>query len=240
MAPSSPLQGRRCASALEIKDIGGIRMYINDLAKAAVDGVISIPMDLAYGARRTFEDIAGGKAVRAENHAERERAVNSIRMAIAYGSSQAGPISKMVKIILTEFYDLLPDSTIEEIAKKAGVGASFMTSRMSTQVALTTLVSQKIAREIAVKAIASRALKFGVGVAASALLIQGLLERASEASKRLQQEHPKIYSIFRSHNLDMAYILIEDSVAPILKAITLHEKNLLEFNDIIERIINDY
>ncbi len=215
-------------------------MYINDLAKAAVEGVISIPMDLAYGARRTYEDIAGGIAVQAENHAERERAIHAIRMAIDYGSSNAGPISKMLKIVLTEFYDLLPDSTIEKIAKKAGVGASFMVSRVSTQVALTTLVSQKLAREITIKVVARRALKFGIGVAASALLIQGLIERASEASKQLQRTHPKIYSLFRSNNLDMAYILIEDSISPILKAIKIHGENISDFNDLIEGIINDH
>lgn len=100
-------------------------MYISELGKAAIEGIISIPMDLAYGVRRTYEDIAGEKAVQAENRAERERGMRAIKMAINFGSSEAGPISKMVKIILTEFYDLLSDSAVEAIAKKAGVGASY-------------------------------------------------------------------------------------------------------------------
>ncbi len=61
-------------------------------------------MDLAYGTKRTYEDIAGGKKVQAENRAERERGMQAIKMAISFGSSDTGPIAKMVKITLTGFY----------------------------------------------------------------------------------------------------------------------------------------
>lgn len=105
---------------------------------------------------------------------------------------------------------------------------------------MTILVSQKLAKEIAAKAVARRAIKFGIGVVASALLIQGFIEKASEASKRLQRIHPKIYSLFKKSNLDMTYIIVEDSMAPILKAIQVHDQNIDEFNKLIENIINDY
>ena len=214
-------------------------LYIVELGKAAIQGVISIPMDLAYGARRTFEDVAGSARVRLENRAERERGMRAIKMAINFGSSESGPIAKMVKIVLTEFYDFLPDSAIESIAKKAGVGTSFMAGRVSTQLTLTTLVSQRLAKEIVVKAIAQRAVKLGVGGAASALLIQGFIEKASEASKRLQLLSPKLYSKFREKNLDMAYIIIEDSMAPLLEAIRIHGKSKAEFETLIEKMLNE-
>lgn len=214
-------------------------MYLLELGKAAIEGVISIPVDLAYGARRSYEDIAGSSRVKQENRAERDRAFQVIKMAINLGSDESGPIAKMVKLVLTEFYDLLSDSAIESIAKKAGIGASFMGGRVSTQLALTTLLSQKLTKEIAVRVTVKRVIKFGVGVAASVLLLQGFIEKASEASKRLHTLSPKLYTKFREKNLDMAYILIEDSMSPILEAIRVHGKNKTEFEVLIQRMLDE-
>lgn len=214
-------------------------MYIAELGKAAIQGVISIPTDITYGAKRTFEDVVGSHQVRNENRAERERGMRAIKMAIDFGSSESGPIKEMVKLVLTEFYDLLPDSAIDFIAKKAGVGASFMVGRISTQLTLTTLISQQIAKKIATKAITQRAFKFGVGAAASVLLIQGFIEKASEASKRLRSTNPGLYKKFRERNLDMAYIIIEDSMSPFLEAINTHNKNKAKFYLLIEKMLNE-
>ncbi len=134
---------------------------------------------------------------------------------------------------------MLPDSTIEAIAKKAGLGTSYMSGRIATQVALTTLVVRKLAKEIALKSTAKRVAKFGVGAAASALLLQGLIERASNASKRLQRIHPKIHYSLKIKNLDMAFILVEDGMKPILDAIKIGHKNKDEFNRLIEGMINE-
>ncbi len=215
-------------------------MYIAELGLAVVEGIISIPSDLGYGAKRTYEDLAGNQTVRAENKAERQRISNAIKKAIELGSSEVGPINRIVKLILTEFYDLLPDSAIDSIAKKAGLGTSFMVGRVSTQVALTTLVARKLAKEIALKAVAKRLLKFGIGALASALLLQGFMEKASDASKRLQRVHPKIHKLLKQNDLDMVFILVEDSMRPILKAIEVHSGNKEEFTRLVEGIISDY
>ncbi|MGN0920984.1 MAG: hypothetical protein ACI4NJ_04555 [Cellvibrio sp.] len=116
-------------------------MYVAELGKAAIQGIVSIPKDIAYGARRTAEDLFGNQKVRNENRAERERGIRAIKMAIDFGSSESGLIREMVRLVLTEFYDFLPDSAIESIAKKAGIGTSFMTGRTSAQLMLTTLIS---------------------------------------------------------------------------------------------------
>lgn len=214
-------------------------MYVPELGKAAIKGIVSIPKDIAYGARRTAEDLFGNQKVRNENRAERERGIRAIKMAIDFGSSESGLIREMVKLVLTEFYDLLPDSAIESIAKKAGIGASFMTGRTSAQLMLTTLISRQIAEKIATQVTAQRVVKFGVGAAASALIIQGFIEQASEASKRLSLTNPRLYEKFRDRNLDMAYIIIEDSMSPFLKAINTHNKNKAEFDLLIESMLNE-
>lgn len=49
-------------------------MYAKEIALAVFDGVVSIPIDLAYGVRRTFEDFGGsGSATRVANMAENKR-----------------------------------------------------------------------------------------------------------------------------------------------------------------------
>lgn len=214
-------------------------MYIKELGKAVIDGIISIPADLAYGARRTYEDIAGSAIVKEQNRAERQRIMYALKMGFDFGSSEAGPISKIVKIIITDFYDLLPDSTVEAIAKKAGLGTSYMSGRVATQIALTTLVVRKLAKEIVLKSTAKRITKFGIGAAVSALLLQGLIEKASGASKQLQRTHPKIHYSLKEKNLDMAFILVEDAMKPILDAIKMSGKNKEEFNRLVEGMINE-
>lgn len=120
-------------------------MYAKEIALAVFDGVVSIPIDLAYGVRRTFEDFGGsGSATRVANMAENKRVANIIENAIKFANTNAGPITKILKVILEEFYRDLPDSVIEKAAKKAGVGATYMTSRVSTQAALVNLIAKKI------------------------------------------------------------------------------------------------
>ncbi len=59
-------------------------MYIKELGKAVIDGVISIPADLAYGARRTYEDIAGSAIVKEQNRAERQRIMHALKMGFGF------------------------------------------------------------------------------------------------------------------------------------------------------------
>lgn len=94
-------------------------MYAKEIALAVFDGVVSIPIDLAYGVRRTFEDFGGsGSATRVANMAENKRVANIIENAIKFANTDAGPITKILKVILKEFYRDLPDSVIEKAAKK--------------------------------------------------------------------------------------------------------------------------
>jgi len=97
-------------------------MYAKEIALAVFDGVISIPMDLAYGVRRTFEDFGGsGNGTRLNNVAENKRVAIIIDNAIKFANTDAGPITKVLKIILEEFYRDIPDAVIEKVAKKRGL-----------------------------------------------------------------------------------------------------------------------
>lgn len=216
-------------------------MYVKELALAVVDGIVSIPADLAYGLRRTFEDLGGsGQTVRLENAAERQRVLNVIKQAFDFSKSDAGPIAKIVKIILDEFYGKLSDELLEKIAKKAGIGTVFLGARTTTQVALVNAISKILTEQIAIAFIAKRFAKLGVGVALTALLIQGLLERASESTKKLFSSHPKIYIELKGQNLDMAYFIVEDAMAPIMEAIKVYNIDKKRFKQLLKDIENNY
>ncbi|WP_417506347.1 hypothetical protein [Marinomonas gallaica] len=215
-------------------------MDFMDLGAAVIGGIISIPVDLANGAKRTYEDIAGSPKIRAENKSERERGLRAIKMAISMGSDENSPVQRMVRIILTEFYDKLPDSSIQSIAEKAGLGTAFMGSRIATQATVTNLIASKITQEVVVLAASKRLVKFGVGFAGSALLIQGLIENASNSAKRLKASNPDIYETFKTNNLDMAYFIVEDSLEPVMEALSYYTSNRDKFEQEINRIIDAY
>lgn len=216
-------------------------MYTKEIALAVIEGVVSIPTDLALGLRRTFEDFGGsGRIVRLENAAERQRASLAIKNAIDFAKSNSGPIGKIVTIILNELYGFVPDDTLEKIAKKAGLGASFLGTRVATQIALVDVISKMITQQVAVLFLAKRTTKIGVGVVFSLILVQGLFERASEAGKRLQVSHPKIYIELKGQNLDMAYFIVEGAMIPVMEAIRAHNTNKKQFKKLLKDIENDY
>jgi hypothetical protein len=215
-------------------------MYAKEIAIAVFDGVVSIPIDLAYGVRRTFEDFGGsGNATRLSNAAENKRVAIIIENAIKFANTDAGPITKILKIILEEFYQDIPDDVIEKVAKKTGIGATYMTSRVATQAALVNLIAKKLTAQITAKVIARRLAKMGVGFALGALIIQGMIEKASESAKRLMITHPIIYHKLRAQNIDMAYFLVEDSMSKTMEAIRIKSGNPEKFKKILREIENE-
>lgn len=212
-------------------------MYAKEIALAVFDGVVSIPTDLAYGARRTFEDLGGrGSVVRKNNVAENKRVATIIDNAIKFANTDAGPITKVLKIILEEFYQDLPDSVIEKAAKKAGIGATYMTSRIATQAVLVNLIAKILTAKISANVIAKRLAKIGVGFALGGLIIQGMIEKASESANRLRSTHPKIYMKLKGQNIDMAYFLVEDSMSKTMDALRMKYINSDKFNKLLREI----
>ncbi len=114
-----------------------------------------------------------------------------------------------------------------------------MTSRVATQATLVNLIAKKLTTQITTKVIARRLAKMGVGFALGALIIQGMIEKASESAKRLNLTHPKIYHKLRAQNIDMVYFLVEDSMSKTMEAIRLKSGNPEKFNRILQEIENE-
>lgn len=215
-------------------------MYVKEIALAVFDGVVSIPIDLANGVRRTFEDFGGsGNTTRLNNAAENRRVAIIIKNAIKFANTDIGPLTKILKIILEEFYQDIPDNVIKKAATKAGIGATYMASRVATQAALVNIIAKKLTVQITAKVIARRLAKMGIGFALGALIIQGMIEKSSGSAKRLQLTHPKIYHKLRAQNIDMAYFLVEDSMSKTMDAIRIKSSNPDNFNKILREIENE-
>lgn len=211
-------------------------MDLFSIAKAVASGVVSIPVDLFYGARRTAEDVGlMGSQVRLENAAERERLFNLLNDAFKNRSI----LTRLVEILLNNFFDKIPESALNTMAAKAGYGAVRYGARYATQTFLVNLISKKVVEAAITKAVAQRIAKFGVGLAVSAVLFQGLLERASNSSQKLRTEHPAIYQQLRRENLDMLYFIVEDFMEPYMQAIKLATTNAAEFQRLLDQILKE-
>lgn len=211
-----------------MKPIYQQQSYAEELFEAVVSGVVSIPTTLGLGVRRTYEDVAGSSRVKAENSAERDRMGSLLLRAVKFASSDSGPLTRMLKTILTEYYHLLPDDVLRDMATKAaksgapaaaGLGVAHQGSRMATQAALTVAISKLLAMSIGRKTAIRRMTSFGVGAAVNGLMLQGMFEEASQAAKRLRRYHPTIHSKLRAQGLEMAFFLVEKAMAPVLASI---------------------
>lgn len=89
------------------------------------------------------------------------------------------------------------------IGKKLAV---FISKKIAIKIASTTLYKQ-ISKKLGLSVATSTT---GIGIPISLLMLQGLLYRASQGSKRLKQESSDLWSELRAKDgLDMLYFLVE-------------------------------
>ena len=94
----------------------------------------------------------------------------------------------------------------------------------------------QITQRIITNQIAKRAVKLGVGLVVSAVLIQGLLERASNASQRLKAANPKVYDRLKKQGLDMIYFMVEETLSPLIEFTKIKSENPREFQRLIDEM----
>lgn len=204
-----------------------------DVGVAIFEGVISIPVDLYYGGRRTLEDIGVfGEEVAAENARERERVFKLVQSALR----DPKVLERVVRVIVEDFVSRLPDSTIDKINEKLKLRGIEFLSRQGTKFVLSGYLALQITQRIITKQVAKRAAKLGVGLAVSAVLLQGMLERASNASHRLKVLNPKIYNALKKQDLDMIYFMVEETLAPLIEFSAVDSQNPREFQILIEKL----
>ena len=186
-------------------------MKLVDVGGAVLEGVAQIPFDVYLGGKRTLEDVgAFGPDVRRENAEERRR----IAALISETIKDRKTLVRLSEIVIFDFLEALPESTQARIEQRMSETGVALTANMGVQVSLSAFIGRKLVERIVARAVAKRVAKFGVGIAISAVLIQGMIARASQGSDRLNTLNSDLFNKLQTENLDMVYFLVEDTLEP--------------------------
>lgn len=206
-------------------------MNLMTIGDAVIDGVLSVPGDLYYGGRRILENTgAFGTEVRRQNAEEEKRILALLRSLM----DNRRLLQEMVEIIIGDFFERLPNSLKMKIHEKATLKGTFVVSRTATQFYVSGVISRKLAQKIVANIMAKMIVRVGTGFILSAVLIAGLVERSSNASRRLARVNPAVYRKLVSKKLDPMYFLVEDILAPILSIPEMERLDHSTFQKIIE------
>ncbi|EFE96155.1 hypothetical protein [Serratia odorifera] len=201
-------------------------MDYKQVATAIYDGITSMPLDLVYGAKRTYLGSGAlGSEYKLRNEEENERLFRSIKM----GIDNRKPIYRAIQIILDDFFNSLPDEVKHKVYTRI-LGSGFhMAGRTATQILVVRQLSQYLVSQIVDRALYQRLFKFGIWSSINTALIMGVIERAALASRQLLAQHPDTYYKLRRENLDMIYFLIEPAMENYLAFIKAYRNKELTY-----------
>lgn len=214
-----------------------------DISVALGKGVYSVGEDLVYGIERTAQGLgASGSARITEIGFENEQMAQLLIQAFKYPLEEKGPLYKAIKIILLEYYANFPEETLRIIAEKAGIGVGFLAGRMLIGRQIVASVAKRILLKIAASqgfkqlstklGLSAVATATGVGAVVGGLMLQGMLQRASNGRKELEQWLPSVSQKLRKEgNLDLLYFLIEGPLKQQLNAIKAATNTPMQFEE---------
>lgn len=206
-------------------------MRLLELGEAVADGIISIPTDLYYGTRRTAEDFGiFGQEIQKENREE----LQSIGKLIGDALKNRNIIQRAVMLILDDFFEHLPTDVKEKILQSSTNLGVKIVGRTGTQLALSRVVGEVLAKKVTDRIFAQQIIKVGSSLVLSAIVIQGLIERSSNASKRLKKANPRLFDTLKKQNLEPLYFLFEETLAPIVSSAVYERLDYRKYNLIME------
>ncbi len=193
-----------------------------DMSLALGQGIFSVGEDVVFGFNRTTEGLGLGENGRMLQIGYENRILYALfNDLIKFGiENKNSPLFKAISVILEHYYSSFSDENIKKIAHQAGVGASYSLGRMVLGKKLAEAIALRIATTIAAttayKTLASKisvssgASATGIGAPIGLLMMQGVLQRSSIASQRLQINRPKLHNIMQQNgNLQFIYFIVE-------------------------------
>jgi hypothetical protein len=202
-----------------------------------------VATDLYLGAERTAEGLgARGWDRTGEIGLENEYLVRHLTELVKSPvTMRNNPLYKLITTILERYYQEFPDDALAKIAKAASIGGGYMAGRMLIGKALAEKIAVVLATKIAATAafrqlatklgVSAAAGSTGIGVVITLVMLQGVGQRASKASQRLQARNPQLWSELRRQNgLDMIFFLVEQPLANYMDAIELARCNKAMFD----------
>jgi hypothetical protein len=192
------------------------------MSLALGQGIFSVGEDVVFGFNRTTEGLGLGENGRMLQIGYENRILYALfNDLIKFGiENKNSPLFKAISVILEHYYSSFSDENIKKIAHQAGVGASYSLGRMVLGKKLAEAIALRIATTIAAttayKTLASKisvssgASATGIGAPIGLLMMQGVLQRSSIASQRLQINRPKLHNIMQQNgNLQFIYFIVE-------------------------------
>ena len=186
------------------------------LARSIVSGVASVPMDFYSGLERTFQDLNlsdGGRRTQSRNMHDDIR----IGRVVYQAFKDRNEIAKIVKIIIDDSLQYLPEPVLRKVYDTLIGGATSMTSRTATQLSLSSYLGSKVVSGVMLSFISRLALRGLTGGLTGGVIAQGVISRACEASRRLQMQNPELWRKLRINDYDMLYFMFEEPLQNFIK-----------------------
>ena len=207
------------------------------LARSIVSGVASVPMDFYPGLERTFQDLNlsdGGRRTQSRNMHDDIR----IGRVVYQAFKDMNEIAKIVKIIIDDSLQYLPEPVLRKVYDTLIGGATSMTSRTATQLSLSSYLGSKVVSGVMLSFISRVALRGLPGGRTGGVIFQGMISRACEASRRLQMQNPELWRKLRLNDYDMLYFMFEEPLQNFIKMGEMLRKNPSASREFIHAIEN--
>lgn len=189
------------------------------IALGILDGIASIPHSLYLSAVRTVEGTGLiERSYRQRNEYETERFFRAFKSL----TSHEEPIRQLITIVITDFYAKLDEDGKKAINDKLYYSDAKLGSRTGAQFLLTRTISDKIITSLRTQKLASAIVRGGATVGLNIVMVQGLIEEAARASRRMKEKYSSTYMKVSPMNLDMVYFLVERPLEPYLMFIHSH------------------
>lgn len=220
-----------------------------NVAVACGEGIVSVGEDLAYGVERTaqglnFSNPSRQVAIATENELLAKLLADMVKHGI---NTPKNPLYRVVKLILSEYYQHIPEEILKKLAEKLGLKIAYYGGRMVIGKKIAEKIALKIAAKVALTAaykqlakkigVSAGASATGVGIPISLLMLQGVVQRASKASQRLKKRQPALWlSMRQSGGLDMIYFIVEKPMQPYIDGIAMAKTNAPAFRRRLESL----
>ena len=216
--------------------------FVAKLLEKFGQGAAGIFKGLWRGLKRTGRGYRPSKM--AEVGLENERARELLFRIAKTGVAHSGPLFLTIELTVgyltgTIFDGLAPELRKRIVAKavRGGIRAAPGIAAKSAGKTVAKAVAKKLATQLATRlagriarsalyktvlrrvAVAAAVGSSGVGIPIALLMLQGIIERASEARKRLMKDVPALYGMLYRRQLEMAYFLVEEHVAALKRTI---------------------
>lgn len=194
-------------------------MDAKQITQGIVDGLASIPESLYLTVVRTIEG-AGivERQYKRRNEIENERFFRVLKSL----SSNEAPIRQLVTIVISDFYNKLDDNTKKLINDRLSYADSKLGSRIGAQAFITQYLAEGIISRLRMGKLMRRVTRVASAVTLNIIMVQGLIEEAARASRRLRTHYAETYFKVSPMNLDMVYFLVEADLEPYLLFINSH------------------